>query len=117
MNTGFIAGGTMAEAILHRMLKTGLASPDDITVGNPTATRRQYLEKQYGIATTADNQAVIAASDLIMPAVKPQDHPTAVYPDASGKFRERQTLLSIVAGAYPNAAQRIRTSSHHPGNA
>ena len=98
MNIGFIGGGTMAEAMLSRILATGLASPDQITVSNRSHERRRYLAQQYGITATDDNETVIAGSDLIVLAVKPPDLP-AVYAAVAGKFTGRQTLLSIVAGA------------------
>ena len=43
MNIGFIGGGTMAEAMLSRILATGLANPDQITVSNRSNERRRYL--------------------------------------------------------------------------
>lgn len=96
MNIGFIGGGTMAEAILSRILATGIASPDQITVSNRSDKRRRYLAQHYGITATDDNETVIAGSDLIVLAVKPPDLPP-IYAAIAGKFTGRQTLLSIVA--------------------
>ena len=84
--------------MLSRILATGLAYPDQITVSNRSNERRQYLAQQYGITATDDNETVIAGSDLIVLAVKPPDLP-AVYAAVAGKFTGRQSLLSIVAGA------------------
>ena len=98
MNIGFIGGGTMAESMLSRILATGIASPDQITVSNRSDERRRHLAQQYGITATDDNETVIAGSDLIVLAVKPQDLP-AIYATSAGRFAGRQTLLSIVAGA------------------
>lgn len=97
MRIGFIGGGRMAEAILFRILEAGVVKPHRIGVGDPNAERRHYLMANYSVAATSNNAAVIAGYDLIILAVKPQDLP-AVYATAGGKLRERQTLLSIVAG-------------------
>ena len=55
MKMAFIGGGKMAEAILHGVLSGKLADPDDISVGEPVAERREYLVTQFGIRTNADN--------------------------------------------------------------
>ncbi len=55
MKMAFIGGGKMAEAILHGVLSAKLAAPDDISVGEPVAERREYLANRFGIRTNADN--------------------------------------------------------------
>ena len=55
MKVTFIGGGKMAEAILHGVLSGKLAAPEDISVGEPVAERREYLSTQFGVATDADN--------------------------------------------------------------
>ena len=98
MNIGFIGGGTMAEAILSGMLNAGVAAPADVIIGEPVAARRDYLEERYGVAVSNVNLPAVGSPDLVILAVKPQDLPK-VYADIEGKFRGRQALLSIVAGA------------------
>ena len=98
MNIGFIGGGTMAEAILSGMLGAGVAAPADVIIGEPVAARRDYLAERYGVDVSDANASVVSKSDFVVLAVKPQDLPK-VYSDIGGKFRGRQVLLSIVAGA------------------
>ena len=43
----FIGGGMMAEAILKGMLHKEIAEPEMITISDPSAGRREYLEKTY----------------------------------------------------------------------
>lgn len=97
MKIGFIGGGTMAEAILGGMLNAGIASPADLIIGEPVAPRRQYLTEQYGVSVTDANANVVAASEMITLAVKPQDLPK-VYADIGGELSSRQAALSIAAG-------------------
>ena len=99
MKIGFIGGGTMAEAILGGMLHAGIASADDITIGEPLAARREYLAERYGVSVTGVNENVVLGSELVVLAVKPQDLPK-VYADIGGEFSwGSNSLLSIVAGA------------------
>ena len=98
MNIGFIGGGVMAEAILGGMLDAGVAHPGNVVIGEPVAARRDYLAERYGVAVTGANGDVVGGSELVMLAVKPQDLPK-VYADIVGELSDRQSALSIVAGA------------------
>ena len=89
MNIGFIGGGTMAEAILGGMLSAGVAQSDGVMVGEPVPPRRDYLIERYGVGVTGDNSVVLAHSDLIVLAIKPQDLPK-VYSDIGGSFTGQQ---------------------------
>ena len=98
MNIGFIGGGTMAEAILGGMLDGGVAQAGDVMIGEPVPARRDYLAERYGVGVTEHNRNVVAVSEMVVLAVKPQDLPK-VYAETSGIFTPRQAILSIVAGA------------------
>lgn len=88
----------MAEAILHGVLSGKLASPEDISVGEPVAERREYLSSQFGVTADADNVKLAKNADLLVLAVKPQDlgH---VMGQLKGHLDSQQAALSIVAGA------------------
>ena len=111
MNIGFIGGGTMAEAILGGMLSAGVAQSDRVMVGEPVPPRRDYLVERYGVGVTGDNSVVLAHSDLIVLAIKPQDLPK-VYADVGGSFTGQQALMSIVAGA---RMQSLADGAKHDG--
>ena len=51
----FIGAGMMAEAILKGMLHADIAEPALITVSDPSAARREYLEETYKVNTVSDN--------------------------------------------------------------
>jgi pyrroline-5-carboxylate reductase len=69
---GIIGGGVMAEALLSRLLRANTYSPKDVLVSEPQPHRRDLLEQTYGVKVTVDNLAVLASSDVLMLAVKPQ---------------------------------------------
>ena len=98
MRLAFIGGGTMAEAILGGLLDAGLAAPAAVAIGEPVARRREYLTDKYGITADEDNRQVIRDADLVVLAIKPQDLP-AVFEQLGGKLDDKQSVLSIIAGA------------------
>lgn len=98
MRLAFIGGGTMAAAILGGLLDAGLAAPAAVAIGEPVARRREYLADKYGITADGDNRKVIRDADLVVLAIKPQDLP-AVFEQLGGKLNDKQSVLSIIAGA------------------
>ncbi|MGB3557042.1 MAG: pyrroline-5-carboxylate reductase [Geitlerinemataceae cyanobacterium] len=69
---GIIGGGVMAEALLSRMLRAKTYSPKEVLVSEPQPHRRDLLAQTYGVQTTTDNQTVLASSEVVLLAVKPQ---------------------------------------------
>jgi pyrroline-5-carboxylate reductase len=67
----FIGGGNMARSLIGGMLGRGHPA-DRIHVAEPNAEARDALQRDYGIATGADNAAAAADADLLLLAVKPQ---------------------------------------------
>mgnify|MGYP002152464499 FL=1 len=88
----------MAEAILHGVLSGKLAAPQDISVGEPVAERREYLINEFGVLADADNLKTAKDADLVVFAVKPQDL-GSVMAQLNGHLGPQQAALSIVAGA------------------
>ena len=88
----------MAEAILHGVLSGKLAAPQDISVGEPVAERREYLINEFGVMADADNLKTAKDADLVVFAVKPQDL-GSVMAQLNGHLGPQQAALSIVAGA------------------
>lgn len=91
---GFIGGGNMAEALIKGMRLEGMR---DIIVAEPKEERRQYLENSYQIRTTASNPEVVAASEIIILAVKPQ-HMALALDEITAGVDETKTVVSIAAG-------------------
>jgi pyrroline-5-carboxylate reductase len=97
MKIAFIGGGTMGEAMLAAVLEKKLAIPQDITVSDIAAGRRNYLKKQYGVAVTGNSIIAVKDKDIIVLAVKPQNI-LEVFVDLKGHLKSTQLVLSIAAG-------------------
>ncbi|MBI5213533.1 MAG: pyrroline-5-carboxylate reductase [Nitrospirae bacterium] len=91
---GFIGGGNMAEALIKGMTSQGMKN---IIVSEPMEERRQYLEKTYGVKTTADNKGVANLCDIIILAVKPQNM-ASVLDEIKDAVTDDKTVVSIAAG-------------------
>ena len=71
MKVGFIGGGNMASAMIGGMIQKGVVSADDILVSVRTEKSVERLTNQFGVQATMENKAVVAGSDLVFLAVKP----------------------------------------------
>jgi pyrroline-5-carboxylate reductase len=97
MLIGFIGGGVMAEAIIKSILAKKIAAANEITAGDISEPRRQYLAETYGIKTTAVNGEAVAKADCIILATKPQEL-SKVSGELKGKLKPSQLVISIMAG-------------------
>ena len=71
MKVGFIGGGNMASAMIGGMIQKGVVSADDILVSVRTEKSVERLTNQFGVQATTENEAIVAGSDLVFLAVKP----------------------------------------------
>jgi len=93
----FIGCGAMGEAILKGILNAKLAAKTDLVAAVPTAQRREYLTKQYGIKTFADNAEAVAEADFVVLAVKPQMAKTAITASLVKAIPAKATVVSIMS--------------------
>lgn len=68
---GFIGGGNMAASLVAGLI-AGHMKPEQISVSEPDEERRASLAERFGVEVGADNSAVVARSDMVVLAVKPQ---------------------------------------------
>ena len=92
---GIIGGGVMAEAILSRLLAAKTFAADQILVSEPQTARRDYLERQYQVQVTSDNQTAARAAEVLLLAIKPQVFELAV---ANLTLQPDSLVISILAG-------------------
>jgi pyrroline-5-carboxylate reductase len=96
---GIIGGGVMGEAILSRLLDKNIYPANAVLLSEPQQQRRIFWEQQYQIQTTADNQAAVAASEVLLLAVKPQALDTVIANLTANESSSHQPLvISILAG-------------------
>ena len=98
MKLSFIGGGAMAEAIIRGVLSASLAKQEDIYVGEISESRCRYLTDEYRIYASPNNAKAAAKGDLVVLSVKPQNFQD-VAPELKEILTEKQTALSIIAGA------------------
>jgi pyrroline-5-carboxylate reductase len=96
---GIIGGGIMGEAILSRLLTQNLYAANAVLVSEPQEQRRSFLAQSYQIQVTADNNQAIAASEVVLLAIKPQIFAAVV---ASLKeivaSQTKPLIISVLAG-------------------
>ena len=93
---GFIGAGNMAEAIARGAATQGVIAAEAMLAADPSAERLAVF-KSFGVASAADNAALIAACDTVLLAVKPQT--LAQLGEALRRLDvERQVVISIMAG-------------------
>lgn len=97
MRIGFIGAGNMARAIAGGLVRTGLSRPELISAADPDTGQRERFKAATGAATSDDNAAVAAASDVIVLATKPfqvANVCTGIRPHADAS----KLFVSICAG-------------------
>jgi pyrroline-5-carboxylate reductase len=94
---GFIGAGQMATALAHGFIQAGLTSADRVLASDVDPQARQRFGEATGGRTTTDNALVVAESDVIILAVKPQ-HLAAAAAGLRGKIGSERLVVSIAAG-------------------
>jgi pyrroline-5-carboxylate reductase len=120
---GFVGGGAMGEALAAGVLAAG-APASSVRAADPDPARRKQLEQTLGIETSADNASVVAASDLVVLALKPKLVCPALVAlgGAAASALSRPLWVSIAAGvplatlskALPPGARVVRAMPNTP---
>ncbi|MDE2219464.1 MAG: NAD(P)-binding domain-containing protein, partial [Gammaproteobacteria bacterium] len=93
----FLGGGNMARAMIQGLLRCGVGA-NQLRVGEPQAAQRELLQRDFGVAALADNEAAMRGAALVVLAVKPQQASGLLAALCPALGQARATLLSIVAG-------------------
>lgn len=102
---GFIGGGNMARSLVGGLIANGVPA-DRLCVSDIAEDKREALAQQFHVRTLADNDDVVAASDIVVLAVKPQTLRAVLERLAPGVRARRPLLISIAAGVQLEAMQR-----------
>jgi pyrroline-5-carboxylate reductase len=94
---GFIGGGNMAASLIGGLIADG-TTPSQIRVAEPDAERSKSLQQQFAIQLAADNMALVAESDVVVLAVKPQVLSTVCQQIAGAVEGKRPLIISVAAG-------------------
>ncbi len=93
---GFVGAGKMGAALIKGLIKSGLATPQDV-LASDILDERKRLVRQYGIQVTADNREVAREAQVIFVCVKPKDV-AHVLDEMKPDLREGHLIISIAAG-------------------
>ncbi len=94
---GFIGGGNMTASLIGGLIADG-TTPSQIRVAEPDAERGEALQQQCGIQLVTDNAALVAESDVVVLAVKPQVLREVCEQIAAAVQQRRPLILSVAAG-------------------
>jgi len=94
---GFIGSGNMAEALVKGILATNILTSNDILVSDVRHERLAELSSRYGVGVARDNQELVARSNIVILAVKPQSMPE-VLPSLKAALSPDKLVVSIAAG-------------------
>ena len=94
---GFIGGGNMAASLIGGLVADG-TTPSQIRVHEPDSQRAESLQQQFSVQLAADNTSLIADSDIVVLAVKPQVLREVCEQIAATVQEKRPLILSVAAG-------------------
>ena len=97
LRIGFLGAGKMATALARGWLNAGLTTSNQICASDPLESARDAFAKSTAAAVHPSNEQVVASSDVVFLAVKPQLMPTLLAEIAS-KVTARHLVVSIAAG-------------------
>jgi pyrroline-5-carboxylate reductase len=103
---GFVGAGNMAEALIRGLVVGGHADATSVSASAPRPERCEELGKKYGIFATTDNATLVARSEIVVLAVKPQIL-RKVLDEIADKVRPDALVVSLAAGV-PIAAIESR---------
>jgi pyrroline-5-carboxylate reductase len=93
----FLGTGNMAEALVKGLLRSGVASKEEIVCAEPRAARRDEIAARYGVKVTADNRAATEEASIVLLSVKPQTM-DALLEEIAPAIDHRKLVVSIAAG-------------------
>ncbi len=97
LRIALIGGGNMTRALVGGLLRDGW-NPSSITVTAPSEGTRAALQRDFGVATTADNTAAAAAAQVVVLSVKPQIMAQVARALAPALQATRPLVISVAAG-------------------
>jgi len=118
---GFLGAGQMAAALARGWAAAGHLSADTCRASDPYADARTRFQQQTGCPTTTDNRDVVANSDVLVLAVKPQTMSTLLT-EVRGSLTPDHLIVSIAAGislrqladGLPAGARLVRVMPNTP---
>jgi pyrroline-5-carboxylate reductase len=96
LSVGFLGAGRMATALARGWLRAGLIRANGCQASDPLPQARQAFTSETGCVAASDNGEVVAGSDLLVLAVKPQS--MAALMEEIRPLLKTRLVVSIAAG-------------------
>jgi pyrroline-5-carboxylate reductase len=97
LRLGFLGAGKMATALARGWIDAGLAAAGRIVASDPIPAAREAFAAVTGARAAADNHEVVAGSELLVIAVKPQSM-AGLLAEIQPAVTARHLVVSIAAG-------------------
>lgn len=97
LRIALIGGGNMTRALIGGLLRDGW-NPSSVTVTAPSEATRIGLQRDFGVATTADNAAAVASAQVVVLSVKPQIMAQVARALAPALQAAKPLVISVAAG-------------------
>jgi pyrroline-5-carboxylate reductase len=94
---GFLGGGNMAGALIGGLVEGGIIDAANLHVSDPLKERLDELSERFAVQATTDNRALVAASQVVVLAVKPQIL-ERVLAETRDHFAPDAVVISLAAG-------------------
>ena len=111
MKLGVIGCGKMGTALIQGAIRAGVVAAADVIGCDPYEKSREAFAKATGAKVTADMDAVIAASEVILLCTKPQDVPAALANAAQVAAGGQRLVISIAAGVTLAALESVASEN------
>ena len=95
---GFLGAGKMATALGKGFVAAGLVQPDRISASDPVKAARESFARETGGRISNSNFDIVAAADVIVLAVKPDQVADLLAEIRPNLDLRRHLILSIAAG-------------------
>jgi pyrroline-5-carboxylate reductase len=98
LQVGFLGAGRMATALARAWLGAGLVRPGRCRASDPLPAAREAFAAATDAPAGPDNRAAVAASDLVVLAVKPQSLPALLAEVRADVEARSPMVVSVAAG-------------------
>lgn len=90
--------GTMGEAIVRGLIRSGKLQPAQIFATDRRAEIARALREKHGVRATTDNLEACRSADVVLLAVKPHEVAAVVDNDEMRQLLSGKLVISIAAG-------------------
>lgn len=94
---GFIGAGNMAHCLINGLIADDYPA-SQLWASDPSSEQLDFLNHQFHIHTTKENDVVVSHADIIVLAVKPQVMKEVIASIAPSLQKKKPLIISIAAG-------------------